>query len=161
MKGVRFLVDVNQAFEEYKNLVFRLGLMYTKNVRDAEDVCQSVFLKLVEKKEQISQEAVKPWLITVTANLCKDRFRSFWHKKVQLTADEMITVRKDESELLGNVMQLRKTERVVIYLYYYEGYSTVEIGEILGISQTNVSTRLMRARKSLRSMLEENENDEI
>lgn len=53
------------------------------------------------------------------------------------------------------VLELKAGEREILYLIYYEGFSTRETASLLGISQTAVTTRLQRARKKLRERLEE------
>ena len=60
-----------------------------------------------------------------------------------------------EEPVLRQVMELKAGEREILYLIYYEGFSTRETASLLGISQTAVTTRLQRARKKLRERLEE------
>lgn len=52
-------------------------------------------------------------------------------------------------------MKLKEKNRIVVQLYYYEGYSVKEISEILRIKETTVQTRLMRARNALREIVKE------
>ena len=70
--------------------------------------------------------------------------------------DESIAFQtKETSDIFDAVMALKPEYRAAVYLYYYEGYSTEEIGAILKLSQSAVTTRLQRARRKLRSQLEE------
>ena len=71
-----------------------------------------------------------------------------------------VYIENEKSELFAEVMSLPKKYSIVLHLYYYEDYSVREISRILGISETNVQTRLMRARKKLRVQLKEAWNDE-
>lgn len=57
--------------------------------------------------------------------------------------------------MLSEIFELPKKYRVVIYLYYYEEYKVKEISKLLKISETNVQTRLSRAREKLRKILKE------
>ena len=57
--------------------------------------------------------------------------------------------------LLRQVMELPRKDQAVLYLHYYEGFSTREVGEMLRISQSAVTTRLLRARKKLKEVLGE------
>ena len=66
----------------------------------------------------------------------------------------MVAVPQEEP-VLRQVMELKAGEREILYLIYYEGFSTREAASLLGISQTAVTTRLQRARKKLRERLEE------
>ena len=70
--------------------------------------------------------------------------------------EEALAVAAPEEEaLLEQVLALRPGDRAVLYLFYYEGYSTQEVGEMLHLSQTAVTSRLQRARKKLKEKLEQ------
>ena len=60
----------------------------------------------------------------------------------------------EESELFSAVMNLPSKYRQVIHLFYYEGYSTEEIADLLNITRTSVTTRLQRGRQRLKRQLE-------
>ena len=66
----------------------------------------------------------------------------------------------EESELFSEVMKLKPKYRQAIHLYYFEGYSTAEIADILHVSQSAVTTRLARARHQLKENLQEVWHDE-
>ena len=66
----------------------------------------------------------------------------------------------EESELFSEVMKLKPKCRQAIHLYYFEGYSTAEIADILHVSQSAVTTRLARARHQLKENLQEVWHDE-
>ena len=68
------------AFHRQKDRVYRLALSYTKSVPDAEDICQTVFLKLLQQPA-MEPEAEKAWLIRVTVNQCRDLFKSSWRRR--------------------------------------------------------------------------------
>ena len=109
-------------------------------------------------KESVkSKKEIKRWLIKVTINECKTIFLSSWKRRiVSLTEKhENIKYEKDNDNLLNEINKLSKKERIVIFLYYYEGYKVKEIANLLGKSETNIQTILYRARKSLKDILEE------
>ena len=144
-------------FRQYGDDVFRLAYSYLGNRTDAEDVCQSVFLKLAEGKTTLLPEREKAWLLTCAANLCKSQLRSFWRKNVG-ELDESLPFRDDtDRELWEAVMALPPKYRAVVHLYYWEGYGQGEIGDILHISRTAVQTRMARARDMLKKELSDNE----
>ena len=149
------MADVGRAFELHKDAVYRLALSYTGNPVQAEDICQSAFMKLVERSRSIPQEKVKAWLLRVTANLCKDYLRSFWVRNILPLEQDTQAKENEITDVWEAVMELKPKERAVVYLYYYEGYSTAQIGTMLGTTQTAVSTRLNRARNHLKARLEE------
>lgn len=145
--------EIAQLFEAYAEDVFRLALSYLHNKQDAEDICQSVFVKLINYKQPIGAGKEKQWLLACAANACKDHLKSFWRKNtVQL--DESIVFSCDtDKELWEVVNSLAPKYRVVVHLYYYEGYSQEEIAEILKISRTAVQTRVSRAKSQLKEVL--------
>lgn len=146
--------NVTELFHQYKDDVYRLAVSYTRSLEDAEDVCQSVFLKLMEQTN-IESGKEKAWLMRVTVNTCKSLLRSSWWKRtVSLDHTMMVESIKTDS-VLNAVMMLQPKYRVVIYLHYYEGLSTKEIGQLLHISQSGVTSRLSRGREMLKAMLEE------
>ncbi len=145
--------DFEESFQRYHNDVYRLAISYTRNVQEAEDVCQTVFLKLLEAK-QITPGKEKAWLLQVTANQCRSILRSAWWRKTE-ALDDTIPAAAPSFDTRHAVMQLKPKYRVVIYLHYYECYTTREIASLLKISQTAVTTRLARAREQLKQMLQE------
>lgn len=140
-------------FRRYGDDVFRLAYSYLGTRTDAEDVCQSVFLKLAEGRTALLPGRERSWLLTCAANLCRSQLKSFWRINVG-ELDESVPFR-DESdrELWDAVMALPPKYRAVIHLYYWEGYGQGEIGEILHLSRTAVQTRMQRARAILRKEL--------
>ena len=151
--------DVMELFHRYKDDVYRLAVSYTHSVQDAEDVCQTVFLKLMEQ-DGITPGKEKAWLMQVAANQCRSLLRSVWRKRTEPYEEEVL---KEEimfeqpvlHEVWECISKLKPKYRVVVYLFYYEGYVTKEIAEILHISNTAVTTRLSRARQILVDELKE------
>lgn len=146
--------NAEEFFCTYRDDVYRLAVSYTKNIQEAEDVCQNVFLKLMECPV-IRPGKEKAWLMKVTANECRSLLRSNWWKKT-VSLEERYTVPSWQgNEVLQSVMKLDPKYRVVIYLHYYEGYTAREIGKLLKISTTAVTTRLSRGREFLKILLKE------
>ncbi len=148
-------MDITEIYESYKNTVYRLALVYLTSQAEAEDAVQDVFLKLLTHGRGIPPEKMRSWLLTVTANLCRDRLRAGKRHPVEELPEELPDAGYTESDLVTEVMARPEGEREVIHLFYYEGYSVKEIARILGISGTAVTTRLSRARKHLKERLEE------
>lgn len=148
------MLDIEALFQKYKNDVYRLALSYTRSTQEAEDVCQTVFLKLMEQKS-MEPGKEKAWLMQVTANQCRNLLRSSWWKKTADLDETMVVPAPEHNGVFCAVMSLKPEYRVVIYLHYFEEYTTQEIGQLLRISQSAVTTRLSRARRMLKTMLEE------
>lgn len=144
--------EQKRLFEAYADDVFRLAYSYLGSTQDAEDVCQTVFLRLAEGRIGPRPGKEKQWLLTCAANASKDLLRSFWRRNVGELSEDVPAARED-GELYRAVMSLPPKYRAVIHLYYYEGIGQREIGEILHISRTAVQTRMSRARAMLRKEL--------
>ena len=142
--------QIEKLFRTYGADIFRLALSYLGSRTDAEDICQNVFLRLAESRVNLLPGKEKAWLLTCTANACRNHLKSFWKRNVG-ELDESIPFRTQEDRgLYEAVMALPAKYRAVIHLYYYEGYDQGEIGEILRISRTAVQTRMSRARAILK-----------
>jgi len=150
-----------EVFECYKDMVFRLALSYTKCIADAEDISQTVFIRLFENYAKIEPGKEKAWLLTVTANQSKNLLKSFWRKKTEPLEDIYSFEYPEQSSVFVHVMELKPKYRVIVYLHYYEGYGSKEIAKILGITQSAATTRLQRARRILRIRLEEERDGEF
>lgn len=150
-----------QAFNLFKNDIYRLAYSYTKNKYDADDVSQNVFIKLYNHNEILNNDnlKIKKWLIKVTINECKTLFTSAWKNKITIFKDNeeenIIAKINNSNDILSSIMNLKKKYRIVVYLYYYEGYKINDIAEFLNVSETNVQTRLYRAREQLKISLKE------
>ena len=146
----------------YIDTVYRVARNYIKSPSDADDITQNVFLKLLqEKKTFASDDHVKHWLIRVTVNECKNLVRSRWWKAESLEeyAAKLVFDDQAQKELFYTVMALPRKYRLPIYLHYYEGYSTQEIGELLSLPKNTVCTQLRRGRELLRKTLQEVEDN--
>ena len=161
------IIDMNSlepVYEKYKDNIFAIGFNYFKNSIEADDVVQETFLKLARSgKEFENEEHLRNWLIRVSVNECKRVSLSSWvKKKVSLEeyTGQIDFDTNEESRVFTAVMSLPKKYRQVIHLYYYEDCCTAEIADYLGISQTAVTTRLLRGRKKLKEDLLEVWKDE-
>lgn len=145
-------------FNLFKNDIYRLAYSYMGNYSDADDVTQSVFIKLYKKMNTLdSTESIKKWLIKVTINECKTLFVSSWYKKIVplSSKEENISKIENSNNILDSIMELPKKYRIVIYLYYYENYKIKEIASMLRMNENTVKTQLKRAKDMLKDILKE------
>ncbi len=144
-----------QFISEYGDMVYRLAYAQTRNKSDADDIFQDVFLKVVQGHPGFeSMEHEKAWLIRVTLNCLKSHWRIAWRKH-DVPLDERIPYKEAEDNMLDEALcRLKSKYRMVVHLFYYEGYSSIEIAEITGEKPSTVRTRLTRARQKLRELLE-------
>ena len=140
----------------YADAILRLSYTYLKNTQDAQDICQTVFVKLLtEPREFDSAEHERAYVLRMAANACKDLLKSPWRKRTcgLETVLEVPAPEAGDGSVLAAVNQLPANYRTVIYLFYYEGYQAAEIGKILGVPTATVHTRLARGRARLKDIL--------
>lgn len=143
----------------YSDTVYRVAYQALKNRSDAEDVMQTVLLKLFEREEPFaSRDHIRAWLIHVTVNESRKVLRSVWRRRVlplEEWRDAPAFVRPEQSELFAAVMALPRKYRMAVYLFYYEELTTAEIADALSAKPATVRTWLMRAREKLKLELSE------
>ena len=149
--------EVTRLVETYSTLLLRVAMHQTSNRSDAEDAVQMVFLKLLRLAPVfINAEHEKAWLIRVTINQCHDIGRQVWNKRVTaLTASLPLPTKEQYPEVAEAVRALPEKYSIVVFLYYFEGYSTAEVARLLEIPQNTVESRLHRARARLKNLLKE------
>lgn len=149
---------LNYIIDAYADTILRLSYSYLKNLQDAEDVCQIIFIKLYEmNKLFVDTDHEKAYILHITANACKDILKSSWKKKkVDLEAVREVEAPSTIHQgILSEVYELDEKYQTVIYLHYYEGYKVAEIAKILKLTSSTVKTRLSRGREKLKKILEE------
>lgn len=142
--------------ETYADAILRLSYTYLKNTHDSQDVCQTVFVKLLtEPRDFESPDHERAYILRMAANACKDLLKSPWRKRTcgLETVMEVPAPEMEDGSLLAAVNRLPANYRSAIYLFYYEGYQAAEIGEILGAPTATVHTWLARGRTKLKTML--------
>lgn len=160
----------SKLVQKYSDMVYRIAFSYMKNREDAEDIYQNVFLKLFNKRDFLDMEHEKRWLIRVTMNECHSLYRSPWKRRRQACEDLDILLEEqqvqtqsvqkqtssDELEEVTDMLNaISEKYSIVLYLYYYEEYSTKEIAQILRRKESTVRTQLMRAKELLRKKMDE------
>lgn len=144
---------VLELFDRYADLVYRIALSYLRSPQEAEDVVQTVFLKLLEGGMIVYPGKERAFLTKVTINHCKNLLTAAKkHETVPLDETALLTQPEDEN-ILRTVMELPEKYRIVVSLYYFEGYSLREISEFLHIGISAVSMRLHRAKNILKNQL--------
>jgi RNA polymerase sigma-70 factor (ECF subfamily) len=164
--------DRDSWFEEmmnqYGERLMKLSYNYTKDWNLAEDIVQDVMVTCYKEYENMDKiVSFKAWIYRITINKCKDVLKSSIIKRViansnlltftksaELTPEMTIMKRSEEEFLSVCVLALSIKYREVITLYYYEELSIEEISEILKINPNTIKTRLNRARKELKTLME-------
>ena len=147
-------VSSDEIIRRHFDMVYRLALSQTRNVANAEDVTQEVFLRFIQKYDSFqSDEHIKAWLIRVTVNCSKSIFMNAWNRKTVPLTDKISFDTPEKSEVYFAVQSLPSKYRTVIHLFYYEDMSVKEIAAAMGLTQSTVKSRLFRGREMLRTKL--------
>ena len=151
--------DAAAFVRRYSGMILRLCFTYSLGRADAQDICQNVFLKLLQSDRRFDSEGdTRAFIIRVTINECKDVLKSGWRRR-SVPLDELIErevpfLPSEDTGVLAAVQRLPVRYREAVYLYYYEGYNAEEIAAMVGAKPAAVRQRLARAREKLRKELE-------
>lgn len=155
----------NECVDLYADNVYRFIVKNIRNEEDARDVVQSAFEKMWRNRESIEYDKCKAYLFTVAYNQMIDWIRKV--KRVVLHDDFSDNARGSYQPTTGNhtkqllheaLNRLNETQRSLVLLKDYEGYSYEEIGKITGLNESQVKVYLHRARLTLRNYLVSPEN---
>jgi RNA polymerase sigma-70 factor (ECF subfamily) len=161
--------------DKLKSILFNVK-QNIDNPNDAEDVAQEIVLLMYKNLGKLkSPFAFSTWLHRIIVNACyrhntrnKDNSAN---KNTQNEMNEISDVDKDVSpsaafddssqrnEIMEAVRNLPLKQRTAIVMYYYDEMSQAEIGEALGVSEKTVSTNLYKAKKNLKTLLNEKYTD--
>lgn len=139
-------------------LVYQVCYLYLKNPADAEDAVQTVFLKYLKAHVNFQDGGrERAWLVTTAKNCCRDLLKSRWHRqRVPIESlPEPIAESADDRirSLMELLFSLPEKHRVVMYLYYIEGYSIRELAAILNRKESTIRSQLLRGRAKLKQDL--------
>lgn len=153
------ITEFREFYDRQVKRVYRLAMVLMGNISDAEDVTQTVFLKAWEKKPDFRDSDHEiAWILTTTRNQCKDMHKSFYRRKrtdLENAPEPQVTLETQmDSEIWEALQSLTEKYRMVLYLYYYEGYSVRELSVILGRRESTLQTQLATGRKQIKSLLE-------
>lgn len=148
--------EIKLIVEKYSSVIFRISYCILCNPHDAEDAVQETFLKYLTKAPDfISEEHRKAWLIKVCANISKNMLMFRLRRETVSIEDvENIGIARDDFEVFELVMNLPDKYKVVMVLYYIEGYKSREIAEIIDVNEDTVRKRLQKGRELLRKDFE-------
>lgn len=154
-----------RAARTYGDTIYRVAYHALSNPADAEDVMQTVLLKLYERtKDFESEEHMKHWLLRVAVNESRKVLRAFWRRTAVPLEEWRETAAPEDpakAEVLEAVMALEPKYRVAVCLYYYEGLSVAETATAMKANPSTVQTWLLRARERLRKSLTEKKEESV
>ncbi|HLF46060.1 MAG TPA: RNA polymerase sigma factor [Chitinophagaceae bacterium] len=155
--------EYNECVTNYADNVYRFILKNLRHEEDARDVVQTAFEKMWLHREDVDAAKCKSYLFTVAYRQMIDHIRKV--KRIQLKDDfnEGLKVQNKPVNNLKKVLdralnRLSETQRTLVLLKDYEGYSYQEIGQITNLSESQVKVYLHRARVQLKEYLVKIEN---
>lgn len=143
--GIEIIID------SYADMLFRICFVMLGNEADCEDAVQETFISYLQKAPVFEDsEHQKAWLITTAKNKCRDmlRFRSR-HKQTDIEYLKELSSDPSDSGILEALMSLPENIRLVLTLYYVEGYRVEDIARIIQRTPSAVKMRLQKGRKLL------------
>lgn len=143
--------------DQYGEHILRLAYSYLHNQSDAEDILQDTLIQYLRTAPVLESPAhEKAWLLRVAGNLSKNLLRAQGYRQADQLEETLVAQeREDLSYVWEAVKSLPVPYREAIHLFYYEGYSTAQIAQILDQKESTVRSRLKRGREKLRPLLEE------
>ncbi|WP_040197545.1 RNA polymerase sigma factor [Candidatus Soleaferrea massiliensis] len=151
--------QLTELYDRHVDMVYRICYLFLKNRYDAEDMVQATFLKLIRHGRFDSAEHEKAWLIVTASNLCRDHLKHWWRKNVPLESLPDEKPQSADNAILEQVFLLPRKVRTTIYLYYYEGYNTVELSRMLGKKESTIRGYLHTGRKLLKIAMGGDQNE--
>jgi RNA polymerase sigma-70 factor (ECF subfamily) len=148
----------NDCVDNFADGVYRFIVKNIRHTEDAQDIVQSAFEKLWVNRAQVLPEKAKSYLFTVAYHQMIDHIRK--SNKMPLSDEASIPhqpINQAQTELkellMRAVNELNPTQKSLVLLKDYEGYSYQEIGEIMHLSESQVKVYLHRARLILKTKL--------
>lgn len=150
---------LSEMYDRYAGLVNGLALRIVRDVAEAEDVVQEVFLQIWRQADRYDPARGKPeaWLCTITRSRALDRLRRRTSRREEVeeaAPPSSSTPRTDEALIVRQALgQLSDEQRYALELAYYQGLTQTEIAETLGEPLGTVKTRIRTAMIRLRTTL--------
>ena len=158
-------------YDEFAKHMLGVCYRYTRSMKDAEDVLQEGFVKVFSKLGQYKSEGeLGAWIRRIMVNTALNYLKRnkkyqdemyFTDNYLHPVTDQDPAVRIDAKDLAHLIRQLPPGYQVIFNLHAVEGYSHVEIGEMLGISDGTSRSQYSRARNLLITWIEKYSEEKI
>lgn len=155
--------EYNECVKTYSDNVYRFILKNLHHEEDAQDVVQTSFEKMWRNRNEVEYSSCKSYLFTVAYHQMIDHIRKAKRIQLKETFSETANVYDKPSNNIKKVLEqalatLNETQRSLVLLKDYEGYSYAEIGKITSLNESQVKVYLHRARIQLKEYLVKPEN---
>lgn len=154
--------------DQYAPTLYRVAFSVLRNTADAEDAVQEAFLRVLRHRDTLDEvRDQRVWLIRIVWNIVLDRKRRAKTRPetddvadlarvlpaTGLSAEERAAAAQHHTQILQLVEKLPAKEREVLILSAFEELNSVEIADVLGITESSVRSRLFRARNLMADLL--------
>lgn len=153
--------DFLQKTLEAEKTLFHVAFSILHNEQDCADAVQEAITKAYMKKNQLQNSAYfKTWLTRIVINECYNMLRK--KKQYAEFCEEVIAdksylneyIKEEYLDLYQAISKLKEKDKICVLLFYMEDYSVSQIAEVLKVSQGTVKSRLNRARRQLKELLQ-------
>jgi RNA polymerase sigma-70 factor (ECF subfamily) len=164
--------EFKKLVEQHKDRVYSYAAYMLRNWADAEEVTQTVFLRLWENWERIEKVKLKAWTMRVAHNSCIDHLRKrkvSATRVVQLASDELAllpggnadrgnpAMEHEQNELrilvLSAMNTLPERTRGMLLLHYFQGMPYEAVGDVMDATLSSVKVTIHRGKKKLREII--------
>lgn len=149
-----FIREIRQS----ESMLYHVAKSILKNDSDCADAVQETLLKAYEKLHTLKQDQFfRTWITRILINECNGVLRK---RKCVISYEEYmenagVSEPKKYTHLYMAILNLPEELRILVTLYYIEGFSQKEIAEILHMQEGTIKSRLSRARALLKEQLTE------
>lgn len=161
-------IDIETIMLQYTNYVYAIIKNkdnYISN-EDIEEIISDVFLTLWNNQEKLDiNKALSPYIAGITKNLIKKKYRNKNlmeniedYEEILVNKEDIIlySEEKERNEIIIQELdKMKKEDRKIFYMFYYENKKIKEIANILKFSQSRVKMKLSRTKEKLRKLLKE------
>lgn len=148
---------------EHENLILKVCNVYCSQTEDREDLYQDILVQLWKAYPRFNQQSkISTWIYRIAFNTAVSRFRKYKNTPSKEPISEQLpdavpsTKPEDVQQLELAINELNELEKAITLLYM-DGCKYREIGEIIGISETNVGFKINRIKKKLFKILNQNQ----
>ncbi|MDR0918390.1 MAG: sigma-70 family RNA polymerase sigma factor [Oscillospiraceae bacterium] len=146
--------DIEEIYNRQMKMVYRICYGYMKNQHDTEDAVADTFCNLISSHIVFeSDEHEKAWLIRACSNVCKNKLKHWSRTNENIDDHSDLQTEDSIDDTLKIVLELPDKYKTVVYMYYYEEYTSAEIAEILQKPKSTIRNYLSEARKVLKKKL--------
>ncbi|MHC4379227.1 MAG: RNA polymerase sigma factor [Planctomycetota bacterium] len=152
--------DFETVLQQHRGIIFKVARLYTRNEADFEDLVQDISIQIWQSLGNYKPAyALSTWLYRIALNVSIDRLRREERRQRHQEVFEALPHTRQPGQPSGRSEQLHRWVQALppleraLMLLYLEDYPHEEIGEMLGISKSNVGTKISRLKQRLKKEL--------